>query len=113
MRPDRVVVIGIVRMVVVVRHGPWRSLIDSSSIGTASEPPLTRTSRLLLALLLALAPGLAPAQYDPSLRWSTLETPHFRIHHYAGEEALAQRTAGALERARELLAPAFPSLPPG
>ena len=113
MRPDRVVVIGIVRMVVVVRHGPWRSLIDSSSIGTASEPPLTRTSRRLLALLLALAPGLAPAQYDPSLRWSTLETPHFRIHHYAGEEALAQRTAGALERARELLAPAFPSLPPG
>lgn len=67
----------------------------------------------LLALLLALLPGLASGQYDPSLRWSTLDTPHFRIHHYAGEEALAQRTAGALERARLLLAPAFPALPTG
>lgn len=68
---------------------------------------------LLLALLLALLPGTARGQYDPTLRWRTLETPHFRIHHYAGEEALAQRTAGALERARELLAPAFPSMPAG
>ena len=73
---------------------------------------MTRTSPLI-ALLLALVPGLVAAQYDPALRWSTLDTPHFRIHHYVGEEALAQRTAGALERARELLAPAFPSLPTG
>ena len=106
------VVVVTVRVIVVVRHGAWRSLIESSSIGTATEPALTRPSRLL-ALLLALAPGLASGQYDPSLRWSTLDTPHFRIHHYQGEEALAQRTAGALERARELLAPAFPSLPSG
>ena len=112
MGSGRVVVVVVVKVIVVVRHGAWRSLIESSSIGTATEPPLTRTSRLL-AVLLALAPGLASAQYDPSLRWSTLETPHFRIHHYEGEEALAQRTAGALERARELLAPAFPSLPSG
>ncbi len=67
----------------------------------------------LLALLAAFLPALAGAQYDPSLRWRTLETPSFRIHHYEGEEALAQRTAGALERARTLLAPYFPSLPTG
>ncbi len=73
---------------------------------------MTRIPRLL-TLLLLLAPGAAAGQYDPSLRWRTLETPHFRVHHYEGEEALAQRTAGALERARELLAPSFPSLPPG
>ena len=73
---------------------------------------MTRISRLL-TLLLVLAPGAALGQYDPSLRWRTLETPHFRVHHYEGEEALAQRTAGALERARELLAPSFPSLPAG
>ena len=67
----------------------------------------------ILALLLALVPALAAGQYDPSLTWRTLETPHFRVHHYRGEEALAQRTAGALERARELLAPYFPVLPAG
>ncbi|HET8733609.1 MAG TPA: hypothetical protein VFM45_07555, partial [Anaeromyxobacteraceae bacterium] len=71
------------------------------------------TLQKLLALLLVLAPGLAAPQYDPTLRWRTLDTPHFRIHHYAGEEALAQRAAGALERARELLAPYFPALPTG
>jgi Tol biopolymer transport system component len=74
---------------------------------------LNRPERTLALLLLALAPGLAAAQYDPSLRWRTLETPSFRIHFYEGEEALAQRTAGALERARLLLAPAFPNLPSG
>jgi Tol biopolymer transport system component len=73
---------------------------------------LTRSERIL-ALLLALAPGFAAAQYDPSLRWRTLETPSFRVHFYEGEESLAQRTAGALERSRALLAPAFPGLPAG
>ncbi len=107
-----VVVVVIGRMVVGVRHGAWRSLIQSSSIGTATEHALTRAARIL-AFVLALAPGLASGQYDPSLRWSTLETPHFRVHHSEGAEALAQRTAGALERARELLAPYFPALPTG
>jgi Tol biopolymer transport system component len=74
---------------------------------------LTRFERTLAVLLLSLLPGAATAQYDPSLRWRTLETPSFRIHYYEGEESLAQRTAGALERSRVLLAPAFPALPTG
>ncbi len=69
--------------------------------------------RKTFALLVAILPALATAQYDPSLRWRTIETPHFRVHYYEGEESLAQRTAGALERARELLTPWFPALPTG
>jgi len=65
--------------------------------------------RTLLALLAVAAPLLGRAQpYDPALRWFTLETPHFQVHYYPGEEALAQRTAGALERSRELLLPYLP-----
>jgi len=74
---------------------------------------LTRFERTLSLMLLLLAPGPTAAQYDPSLHWRTLETPNFRVHFYEGEESLAQRTAGALERSRVLLAPAFPSLPSG
>ncbi|HVP66585.1 MAG TPA: BamA/TamA family outer membrane protein [Anaeromyxobacteraceae bacterium] len=69
---------------------------------------ITRT-RLLAALLLVGAPAAArPQPYDPRLRWLTLETPHFQLHYYAGEEALARRTAGALERAHELMQPFLP-----
>jgi hypothetical protein len=72
---------------------------------------LKRFERILSLLILSLLPGLVAAQYDPSLRWRTLDTPNFRVHFYEGEESLAQRTAGALERSRVLLAPTFPSLP--
>ena len=74
---------------------------------------MTRFAIALSLVFLALVPGMAAAQYDPSLRWRTLETPNFRVHFYEGEESLAQRTAGALERSRILLAPAFPALPSG
>ena len=70
---------------------------------------MIKRTRLLAALLAACAPAAARAQpYDPSLRWFTLETPHFQLHYYAGEEALARRTAGALERAHELMKPLLP-----
>jgi hypothetical protein len=60
----------------------------------------------LLAALLAAVPAAAGAQpYDPRLEWRTLETPHFRIHFYPPEEALARRAAGAFEKAHELLVP--------
>lgn len=76
------------------------------------SPRLAAT--LLSAALLAIAPAAALAQrYDPSLSWRTLDTPHFLVHHYEGEEALARRVAGALERAHELLVPAFFPAPPG
>ncbi|MGA8892694.1 MAG: BamA/TamA family outer membrane protein [Anaeromyxobacteraceae bacterium] len=73
----------------------------------------TRHLPHLLALLAGLLPAPGLAQYDPALRWRTLETPSFRVHYYEGEEALARRTAGALERSRDLLTPAFPWMPTG
>lgn len=66
---------------------------------------MVRSVPALLALGLVLAPGLAGAQYDPSFKWSTLETPHFRLHFHDGEEALAQHAARAAEAARARLLP--------
>ncbi|ACG73329.1 WD40 domain protein beta Propeller [Anaeromyxobacter sp. K] len=57
-------------------------------------------------LALALAPAPARAQlYDPGFSWRTIETPHFRVHHHQGEEALAQEVARAAERAHAILSP--------
>lgn len=61
--------------------------------------------RLAFALLLFALPSVAAAQYDPSFRWSTLDTPHFHLHFHQGEEALAQHAARAAEAARARLLP--------
>ncbi len=66
------------------------------------------------ALALALGPGTAraeaidepgeqlPAPRLPRADWYTLQTPHFEIHFYAGEEAFAERVAHFAERAFRL-----------
>lgn len=59
--------------------------------------------RLAVALLLALA-ATARAM-DPELVWRTLESRHFVIHYYAGEERLARRLAVVAEDAHAKLAP--------
>lgn len=60
---------------------------------------------LLLAAAL-LVPAAATAQpYDPAFRWRTVDTEHFQVHFHEGEEALAQRVAGAAERAHARLVP--------
>ena len=52
------------------------------------------TVRAWTVLFVALAAARAVAgPYDPSLRFSTYRTPHFRIHVHRGEEALAVRLA--------------------
>ncbi len=57
----------------------------------------------LLALTTVLAlPGLAGA-YDPSLRWRTLQTPHFNIHYHQGETLLAYKGARVFEEVHALL----------
>jgi hypothetical protein len=64
------------------------------------------SARWLLAAALLAAGAVVRAQpYDPSFRWRTLETPHFRVHHHQGEEALAQDVAREAERAHAFLAP--------
>jgi hypothetical protein len=60
-------------------------------------------SLVLLAAALPSSPGAQP--YDPSFRWRTLETPHFRIHFHDGEELIVQQVAREAERAHALLAP--------
>ncbi len=51
---------------------------------------------LALAALLARAEE-ARASSDPSLRWYTIETPHFRVTYHSGLEAVAQHVANVAE----------------
>ena len=64
---------------------------------------LSRALPAALALFALAWAGTAQAQYDPALRWSTIDTPHFRLHFHNGEEQLAQRAARAAEAARARL----------
>jgi hypothetical protein len=65
---------------------------------------LAAAAAVLLVTGGVLYPGRAEAG-DPSLRWRTLETEHFRIHFYQGEQAAARALAVRAERAHRLLAP--------
>jgi hypothetical protein len=58
--------------------------------------------------LAALSPARAPAQADPTGRWMTLETAHFRVHVRPAEEALGVRVAGEAEAAWAALATRLP-----
>ena len=51
----------------------------------------------------ATAEARAARRPLPVPTWSTLTTPHFRIHHYTGEEALAERAAVRGERAYQAI----------
>ena len=62
---------------------------------------------LLAALLFHAAPAVAANRYDPALRFRTTRTEHFDIHAHQGEEALARRLAGIVERVRHRFEPVF------
>jgi surface antigen Omp85-like protein/WD40 repeat protein len=66
-------------------------------------------SLLILLGLCAAAPPTASAagRYDPRLRFRTTRTSHFDIHAHQGEEAMARRLAGIVERVRTKFEPAF------
>ena len=65
---------------------------------------------LALAAALAMrAPAPAVAQADPTGRWTTLETTHFRVHVRRGEESLGERVAGEAEEAWAALATRLPA----
>jgi hypothetical protein len=68
---------------------------------------------LAAAAALACATIARPQPYDPSFRWRTIETPHFRVHHHQGEEDLAQDVAREAERAHARLAPRLGWAPAG
>lgn len=59
----------------------------------------------LLLLCLGVAVEAAANPYDPSLTFSTLETPHFLVHFHGNEEALAREAARLAEAAHAKLVP--------
>ncbi len=68
-----------------------------------------RRVSVLLGLLLARA--AAAADYDPGLRWRTLQTEHFRVLFHDGEAALARDMATRAEQAFAALAPTVGDVP--
>jgi hypothetical protein len=58
-----------------------------------------------IALALMVFTGPASAANDPSLKWKTLETPHFRVSFYSGEAELAQHIAELAEDIHARLSP--------
>src|SRR5262249_27069313 len=69
-----------------------------------------RSAKLTLVAALCLITTVARAG-DPHRRWRTLETEHFRIHFYQGEEKTARGLAVRAERAHRLLAPLLGHVP--
>jgi hypothetical protein len=75
---------------------------------------LSRTLRTLFtyascaALLAAAAADALCAQAHPGGRWSTLETPHFRVHVRPEQESLGVRAAAEAEAAYAALAARLP-----
>jgi len=53
----------------------------------------------VLSLAIRAVPLAALGGSNPAIRWRTIETPHFRVHHYQGGEDVARRVAGIAEEA--------------
>src|SRR5262245_40560314 len=68
-----------------------------------------RTRVSVAALLLMLAPALAPAatRFDPRLRFRTFRTAHFDVHAHQGEDAMARRLGAIAERVRARFQPSL------
>ena len=62
---------------------------------------------IVFAVAVASSPATSRAANDPNLRWSTVETPHFRISYYSGEAALAEYVADLAEAIHGRLSPAL------
>lgn len=66
---------------------------------------MKKHAALVLILGLGLAFDAEGRPYDPSLTFSTLETPHFLVHFHEQEEALAREAARLAEAAHAKLVP--------
>ncbi|HEY8377522.1 MAG TPA: hypothetical protein VIK91_13600, partial [Nannocystis sp.] len=80
------------------RLAAWRSRACRRGRG------LRRGSALLCAFSLTLLAGADARADTRDKRWRTLETEHFVIHYYQGNEVAAERAAATLERAHTRLA---------
>ena len=69
----------------------------------------------LLCFIILAQSANASAQsekFDPTLKWQTIETPHFRINYHEGLEGLAQEAAVEAEEAYKTLSAEFGYAPP-
>jgi hypothetical protein len=62
---------------------------------------------LLFAAALVFVAAAARAADDPELVWHSIETPHFRITYYSGEDEIAQHVADLVEAIHRRLEPAI------
>jgi hypothetical protein len=62
-------------------------------------------SLLVLLCWCAASPAWAANRYDSKLRFRTVRTAHFDVHAHQGEEAMARRLAGIVERVRKKFEP--------
>jgi WD40-like Beta Propeller Repeat len=67
--------------------------------------PVRVLGSLLVLLCWCASPVGAANRYDPKLRFRTLRTAHFDVHAHQGEEAMARRLAGIVERVRQTFEP--------
>ena len=58
-----------------------------------------------MLLVLIVKSGFAATWLDPSLRWKTIETPHFSIHYHEQIERIANRFAPVAEEVHQKLVP--------
>ncbi len=73
---------------------------------------LFRSVSLIVTLfLVGQVPSRVEAKVDPSLKWHTLESKHFFMHYYDGEEALARDFLALSEEAYEFLVERFQFVP--
>ena len=105
------------------RHGnPWRLRGIINGYGGPSEPDpgpegeirvrqLKLAAGMLAAFLGALCPGAANAQYFGQNKvqyreydWRSIESDHFEVYFYTGEDSLAMRTLDLAEKTQTMLA---------
>jgi WD40 repeat protein len=76
-----------------------------------SISPLFRRQFLILlgifSLLAVVPKNSQGGLFDPKLKWRTLQTKHFNIHYYEGEEEVAHRLTVLSEKVYEELSPRF------
>ena len=63
--------------------------------------------KLVFLAILTLFPPVSwsATQFDPDLKWRTLETPNFYIHYHQEEEGISQRAANVAEEVHSRLVP--------